>query len=187
MAQSKPTIYYGSVINPISLTSYDALSNTLIAVNVQGNIDWIVHDIIDSLIQETLLKQGYGGIDDVEFVVLSKGQFIMPGLVDTHTVSDVSIFCIEHLCWDIETIACTSGTECRDVCYSDSDSSCWTWPWTHSRGYQYELLDWLDKFTFPMESKFKNVEFARKVYPSVVERFIAFGVGTFWSLLSGLC
>lgn len=91
MAKPKPTIYYGSVINPTSLTSYDAHSNTLIAVNVQGNIDWIVYNVIDSSIQETLLQQGYGGIDDVEFVVLTKGQFIMPGLVDTHTVGGASI------------------------------------------------------------------------------------------------
>lgn len=43
-------------------------------------------------------------------------------------------------------------------------------------GQQYELLDWLENVTFPMESKFSDAEFARKTYPSVVQRFINAGV-----------
>ena len=46
------------------------------------------------------------------------------------------------------------------------------------RGQQYELLDWLDNVTFPMESKFKDPSFARKAYPSVVRRIIDSGVSS---------
>lgn len=96
---TKPTIYYGSVINPTSLTSYDAHPHTLIAVNVQGNIDWVVYDVKECLLQETLLKQGYGSINDVKVVELKKGQFIMPGFVDTHTVGGVfTTFKCEDVC-----------------------------------------------------------------------------------------
>ncbi|TDL27413.1 Metallo-dependent hydrolase [Rickenella mellea] len=45
-------------------------------------------------------------------------------------------------------------------------------------GQQYELLDWLENVTFPMESKFSDAEFARKTYPSVVQRFINAGTTT---------
>ncbi|KAH8117386.1 guanine deaminase [Phellopilus nigrolimitatus] len=45
-------------------------------------------------------------------------------------------------------------------------------------GQQYELLDWLENVTFPMESRFKDVEFAKKVYPETVQRFIDSGTTT---------
>ena len=35
-------------------------------------------------------------------------------------------------------------------------------------GYELQLLDWLDKYTFPTEAKFKEVEFAKDVYRKVV-------------------
>lgn len=43
-------------------------------------------------------------------------------------------------------------------------------------GGQYQLLDWLENCTFPMESKFANVDFARTKYRSVVRRIINCGV-----------
>lgn len=55
---------------------------------------------------------------------------------------------------------------------TDSDYVC------SDRGQQYELLDWLAEITFPMESRFQDVNFARKVYPSVVRRIIDSGVSS---------
>ena len=46
-------------------------------------------------------------------------------------------------------------------------------------GQQYELLDWLENVTFPMEAKFADVEFAKAIYPSVVRRLIDSGVEPF--------
>lgn len=43
-------------------------------------------------------------------------------------------------------------------------------------GQQHELLEWLDKVTFPMEAKFKDVAFAKRVYKQVVRTFIDAGV-----------
>lgn len=43
-------------------------------------------------------------------------------------------------------------------------------------GQQYELLDWLQQVTFPMESRFQDVDFARRVYDTVVRRIIDSGV-----------
>ena len=35
-------------------------------------------------------------------------------------------------------------------------------------GYDLQLLDWLDKYTFPTEAKFDDLQFARDVYHKVV-------------------
>ncbi|KAF8602173.1 guanine deaminase [Ceratobasidium sp. AG-I] len=45
-------------------------------------------------------------------------------------------------------------------------------------GGQYELLDWLNNVTFPTESRFADVDFAKRVYTSVVERVLNFGTTT---------
>lgn len=37
-------------------------------------------------------------------------------------------------------------------------------------GYDLQLLEWLDKYTFPTEAKFSDVRLASKVYQSVVVR-----------------
>ena len=35
-------------------------------------------------------------------------------------------------------------------------------------GYDRQLLDWLQTYTYPTEARFKNVELAKQVYPLVV-------------------
>jgi len=43
-------------------------------------------------------------------------------------------------------------------------------------GQQYELLDWLEHITFPVEKKFADEDFARTLYKEVVRRVLALGV-----------
>ncbi|XP_003383532.1 PREDICTED: guanine deaminase-like [Amphimedon queenslandica] len=45
-------------------------------------------------------------------------------------------------------------------------------------GYDLQLLDWLDKYTFPTEAKFSDVQLASEVYQSVVKRTINNGTTT---------
>ncbi|EAU88645.1 guanine deaminase [Coprinopsis cinerea okayama7 len=45
-------------------------------------------------------------------------------------------------------------------------------------GQEYELLDWLKNVTFPMESKFADIEFAKRIYTKVVRDFIDNGTTT---------
>ena len=45
-------------------------------------------------------------------------------------------------------------------------------------GTNIPLLDWLNNFTFPFESKFKEAGFAQRVYERVVERTLACGTTT---------
>ncbi|KAG8743837.1 hypothetical protein FRC10_011304 [Ceratobasidium sp. 414] len=50
--------------------------------------------------------------------------------------------------------------------------------WLMPGGGQYELLDWLNNVTFPTESRFSDLAFAKRVYSSVVERVLNFGTTT---------
>jgi guanine deaminase len=77
---SVPTVYYGSVINPTSLDAYEASPHCLIAVSSRGDIDWLVHDVPDSMVQEVMGQQG---CTDAEVVTLKRGEFIIPGFIDT--------------------------------------------------------------------------------------------------------
>ncbi|KAF8969631.1 hypothetical protein BDZ97DRAFT_1902411 [Flammula alnicola] len=77
-----PTIFYGAVINPISLTTYSAFTHCLLAVDASGNVEWIVDNVEAHELQETLAAKGY---IDAEVVALKDGEFIMPGFIDTHT------------------------------------------------------------------------------------------------------
>ncbi|QRV85359.1 amidohydrolase family protein [Ceratobasidium sp. AG-Ba] len=45
-------------------------------------------------------------------------------------------------------------------------------------GGQYELLKWLENVTFPTESRFSDLEFARSVYTTVIDRVLSFGTTT---------
>jgi guanine deaminase len=78
-----PTVYYGSLINPVSLDSYDALPRCAIGVAENGLIDWIIQDVDSSLLQEAMVQNGYIEADVID---LKNGQFLMPGLIDTHIV-----------------------------------------------------------------------------------------------------
>ena len=74
------TIYLGPVINPVSLTSFLALPVALIAVGHDGNILWID---TDSDLNDAIARHG---VQTYSLVRLKPGEFIMPGLIDTHIV-----------------------------------------------------------------------------------------------------
>lgn len=40
------------------------------------------------------------------------------------------------------------------------------------------LMDWLTKYTFPLENRFKDVSFAEKIYPAVIRQTLAGGTTT---------
>jgi guanine deaminase len=77
------SIFYGAVINPVSLTKYDAFHRCLLAVGPDGTVIWIIGDVPEHLIQDTLAQKGLIG---AEIVILQDGEFIIPGFIDTHTV-----------------------------------------------------------------------------------------------------
>ena len=78
-----PKIYYGSLINPDSLTALSVHPRACLAVNVNGVIDWIEEDVEPSSLQDLLASKG---LFDVDVIELKNGEFLLPGFVDTHTV-----------------------------------------------------------------------------------------------------
>ncbi|KAG6865190.1 hypothetical protein C0991_004561 [Blastosporella zonata] len=76
------SIFYGAVITPKTLTSYDALPNCLLSVGASGKIDWIEENVETHALQDTLAQKG---LVDVDVVVLKAGEFLLPGFIDTHT------------------------------------------------------------------------------------------------------
>lgn len=68
-----------------SLQHIQASPRALIGVSDDGVIDWVLDDVDSASIQDAMLSKGWQ-IEDVDFVELSFGQWIMPGFVDTHTV-----------------------------------------------------------------------------------------------------
>ena len=77
------TIYFGPVINPRSLTSFLALPRCLIAVGQDGNILWIDNEVDPVGLRDTITRHG---LRSYTLVDLKPGEFIMPGLIDTHIV-----------------------------------------------------------------------------------------------------
>ncbi|KAG6900664.1 hypothetical protein C0993_005897 [Termitomyces sp. T159_Od127] len=131
------SIFYGAVINPKTLTAYDAFPHCLLSVGPDGNIDWIEENVEEHDLQDTLAKKG---LVDVNIVTLQPGEFLLPGFIDTHTHAP-----------QLPNLGC---------------------------GQQYELLEWLDNVTFPMEAKFSDIEFASRSYKSAVRRIIDCGTTT---------
>ena len=76
----RKTLFYGSVINPEDLTHYKALPRCLLAVNASGDVDWIIDDVEPAAIDACCNEH-------VDLVKLKDDEFIIPGFVDTHTVS----------------------------------------------------------------------------------------------------
>ena len=165
--------FYGGLINPETLIGYSAHPRALVVVGVDGTIDLLEKDVDEIENVKKILKDRYDGTSSVDLHELEEGDFIMPGFIDTHTVRPrrsnirailtVSQHAPQVLNLGRSAPSILSGLHSltRNLFY---------------RGQQYELLDWLEHVTFPMESRFSDVDFAKRIYPSVVRRYINSGV-----------
>lgn len=84
--------------------------------------------------------QPFGGRSKVSLTELKRGQFVIPGFIDTHIHAPQ---------------------------YPNS-----------GKGLDLGLLEWLEKYTFPTEAKFKDIEFAEHVYEKAVRRVLRNGTTT---------
>lgn len=92
---SLATVFYGAVINPLSLHAYQALPHCLLSIDALGNIEWVVDDVEPHNLREALASKG---LVDAEVFALKDGEFIIPGFVDTHTVSHrLSLYSLSKL------------------------------------------------------------------------------------------
>lgn len=76
-------VFYGPVINPVSLTSFNTLPHCLLSIDPSGKIEWMIDNVDKHQIQQTLASKA---LSNVNIVYLKDGEFLMPGFIDTHTV-----------------------------------------------------------------------------------------------------
>lgn len=82
------TVFYGALVTPVSHSTALALPHALLAVSKHtGTIEWVEEDVPASGLQDALAKHGIVDLADVDFVELKHGEFLIPGFIDTHTVS----------------------------------------------------------------------------------------------------
>lgn len=82
---TRRTVYHTAYTHSISLTELEHVSKALICVGSTGVIEWIEKDISDEDVQRVLADRGLR-IEEIEVVKIDEGGLV-PGLIDTHTVS----------------------------------------------------------------------------------------------------
>jgi guanine deaminase len=81
----EPTkVFYGGVISPLNTRSLSVLPHCLLCVDSAGNIARIIDNVDPHHVQQCLAMHG---LVDAEFIALQDGEFIIPGFIDTHSVS----------------------------------------------------------------------------------------------------
>ncbi|CAE6444620.1 unnamed protein product [Rhizoctonia solani] len=78
-------LFYGAIITPVSVRKAEFWRDALLYVNSEGIIGWIEHKVKPSDIEGVANKHGLKIDKLVEVYKLRHGEWIMPGLIDTHT------------------------------------------------------------------------------------------------------
>lgn len=83
-----PLLISGSLISPIDKRSYDPIPNAFVYVGSDGLIKAIdqIAPLDDTPITEDAFLKKVGHTGELERLHLTKGEFLIPGFVDTHTV-----------------------------------------------------------------------------------------------------
>lgn len=104
MKLNMTTLFYGGLITPETLTSYRTLPHALLSVEQStGVILWIEDDVQAHALQDTLSKHGVKLDSGTELVELKDGEFLIPGFIDTHTVSLPCVF-LYYVCLTVEVL-----------------------------------------------------------------------------------
>ena len=109
------TVFYGALVTPASHSAALALPHALLAVdNHTGTIAWVEQDVPASVLQDALARHGVLDAADVDLVELKYGEFLLPGFIDTHTVSVRYIYRTIRFRPTIAA-ACAAGAQSRQV------------------------------------------------------------------------
>ena len=86
-------VFYGPVINPISLTCFNTLPHCLLSIDSSGKIEWMIDNVDKHQLQKNLASKA---LSDVNIVHLKEGEFLMPGFIDTHSVLRVFFYDLQR-------------------------------------------------------------------------------------------
>ncbi len=136
-----PLLFHGTFIHSVSPEQVEIILNGLLVVSHEGKIIFLRANVPAPDVKKLLgFLPGLPNVSDLPIRFLTRGEFLVPGFIDTH-----------------------------------NHAPQWTQRGT-GRGLQ--IMDWLNKVTFPHEAKFEDPEYARRTYASCVEGFIKQGVTT---------
>ena len=127
-------IFQGTFISSLSISKLKIIENGLMGIK-NGIIKFIYDNIAD------VPNNIYNDIQkyNIPIKVLKRGEFLIPGFIDTHTHAAQYSF---------------------------------------SGGGRIPLLQWLNKYTFPTECRFKDDKFATDIYTKAVKRHLMNGTTT---------
>lgn len=153
---SGKTIYLGAFVHCVSLQELEICEAGAIGVDSDGKIAFIERDIGD--ISEYRLRKRDKDWESAKVVKIQDQGFFFPGFIGE---------------------CCTFKNHW--ICDTDKD------PDTHIHASQYPnsgifgkstLLDWLNTYTFPLESSFSNLQKASRIYTRAVTRTLSHGTTT---------
>lgn len=84
MATRKPLLFHGPVIHSLSSTQLEILESAVVAVDAQGRIVAFEREVLSLSAGSHFPSNPNLCLDDAEIHRLSPGEFLIPGLVDTH-------------------------------------------------------------------------------------------------------
>ncbi|KAK7422542.1 hypothetical protein QQX98_001564 [Neonectria punicea] len=136
--EALPFAFYGTIIHSSSIQSLEILEDTLLAVSASnGRILALQPNTPQDQVDKTLAALD---IPASRTTRLRRGQFLIPGFVDTH-----------------------------------NHAPQWM---QRGLGQGMHILDWLSGVTFPNEARFRDPEYARRVYAGLVAGMLRQGVTT---------
>lgn len=92
------TVYYTALTHSVSLDRLEHLPRALFCVDESGIIEWIEKDVAPDSVERLLATHGAA---DVDVVRIDEGGLV-PGLIDTHTVSPDSLLPALRSVWEIK-------------------------------------------------------------------------------------
>ncbi|KAF2967043.1 hypothetical protein GQX73_g6559 [Xylaria multiplex] len=132
-------VFYGTFIHSLSLDQLEIIEDGLIVITPDGVISNLVKSISKELVRQHLATLGLSE-PQYEVRFLDRGQFLIPGFVDTH-----------------------------------NHAPQWA---QRGLGQSMHILDWLEEVTFPNEARFRDPEYARRIYASCIDGFLQQGITT---------
>lgn len=154
-------VFLGTFVHSKSRAELEYMHDTAVYVDENGVIAKVEKSGSDT-VEETLKDLGWDAAS-VDRHLSTEGQFFFPGLIGEY---DAEVY-----------PSITRWVRCANQTILD----------THVHASQYPnvgifgkttLLDWLEKYTFPLESSLKDLNKARRVYSACVRRTLAHGTTT---------
>ncbi|MAD87964.1 MAG: guanine deaminase [Deltaproteobacteria bacterium] len=129
--------FYGPLIHSLGPDKVEIVDQALVVVQ-DGKISTLRKDVPRDQVESVFSSLNLNS--DVKLRYLSRGEFLIPGFVDTHNHAPQ---------WAMRGL-----------------------------GRGLHILEWLDQVTFPNEAKFKDPDYARRIYSDCVDGFIQQGITT---------